>query len=277
MVLALIQEQSTASSQPVERPSIAFRKGEIAVTYRIIPLVLAKYTGEKGGMTLFTDYGKDILRPFIVWFIEGAEKKILVDTGIEAVDYGNYYPQNKDRNIQSIMTFEEALGSVNLTPDQIDIVIQTHLHFDHCYNTSKCPNAKVFVQDDELRFARNPVPYQAMYRNSIFENLCFEIIQGDYNLFDGIDILSLPGHSAGGQGVCVETEKGRVVISSMCNINENYYPEKVNPAAPEGSVILPGVILDAVKAYHSMMRIKNAADIILPLHEPEILGMKSIP
>jgi len=247
------------------------------MTYRIIPLILSKYVGEKGYMTFLTDYGVPIIRPFIMWYIEGAEKTILVDTAIEARDYQNYHPKFNNLEVDPMMSFEEALKSVNLTPDTVDIVIQTHLHFDHCYNTRKCVNAKVFVQENELKFAQNPVPFEGIYRKELFEGLNFEIINGDYVLFEGIDLLFAPGHSAGGQAVCVQTDKGKAVITGLCSIKENYYPENIHPMAGGGTTILPGIMLDAVKAFNSITRIKEIGDIILPLHEPEILETKSIP
>jgi glyoxylase-like metal-dependent hydrolase (beta-lactamase superfamily II) len=54
--------------------------------------------------------------------------------------------------------FETALESVGITPEDVDLVIQTHLHNDHCENTYKCKNARVIVQRAEYEFARNPHP-----------------------------------------------------------------------------------------------------------------------
>lgn len=96
-------------------------------------------------------------------------------------------------------------------------------------------------------------------------------------LFEGIDLLFVPGHSSGGQAVCVQTDKGKAVISGLCSIKENYCPKNVHPMAGGDTTILPGIMMDAVKAFHSIERIKEIGDIILPLHEPEILEMKSIP
>lgn len=244
---------------------------------RIIPLVLSKYTGEKGVMTFLTDYGKTILRPFVMWVIEGYDKNILVDTAIEANDYRNYHPKFKNLDLEHIMTFEEALESVNLTADRIDIVIQTHLHFDHCYNTGKCKRARVLVQQAEWEFMDNPVPFEGVYRKSLMDGVNAELIRGDHPLCDGITILSTPGHSAGGQAVSVDTEKGKAVISGLCGTKENFYPASPNPMAGTSDIILPGIMMDAVKSHSSMRRIKSMADIILPLHDPEVLGMKSIP
>jgi N-acyl homoserine lactone hydrolase len=245
--------------------------------YRIIPLVLSKYLGEKGIMTFLTDYGKGILRPFVMWYIEGHEKNILVDTAIEAKDYRNYHPKFKDLDVESVMTFEEALDSINLTPDRIDIVIQTHLHFDHCYNTRKCKRAKVVVQEDELKFVDNPAPFDGLYRKELLQGLNFEVIKGDRTLFDGVDLMFVPGHSAGGQAVCLQTRKGKAVISGLCGTRENFYPLTANPFAGGGEIILPGIMLDAVKAYQSMVKIKGIADLIVPLHDPEVMEVQSIP
>ena len=49
-----------------------------------------------------------------------------------------------------------ALESKNLTPDDIDVVILTHMHWDHCQNTDMFRNANVLVYPTELDYARNP-------------------------------------------------------------------------------------------------------------------------
>ena len=247
------------------------------MNYRIIPLVLTKYWGEKGAMTFLTDYGTPVIRPFVMWYIEGLEENVLVDTGIEADDYRNYDPRFRDLEMDTLMTFEEALESVNLTPEKIDVVIQTHLHFDHCFNTKKCKNARVMVQEAELKFAQNPAPFEGLYRKALYEGLNFEMISGDHSLFPGLDLLFVPGHSAGGQAVSVETEKGRALISGLCSLKENFYPEKTSPMAGDDSTLLPGIMLNAVQAYQSVKRMKEAADILLSLHDPEVLELTAIP
>jgi N-acyl homoserine lactone hydrolase len=246
------------------------------MSYKIIPLVLSKYEGEKGVMTFLTDYGKPIVRPFILWYIQGASKNIIVDTAIEIGDYKNYHYDFENLSMDHIMTFEEALDSVSLTPEKIDIVIQTHLHFDHCYNTRKCVNAKVVVQEDELKFAHSPGPFKGLYRKELFEGLNFEVVRGDHKLSEGIELLHVPGHSLGCQAVSIQTNKGKAVISGFCAIKENFFPKKVHPFAG-GSVVLPGIMVDAIKAYHSLLKLKEKADIILPLHDPDVLEMGSIP
>ena len=66
-------------------------------------------------------------------------KKILVDTG-------EMHPiQSPDREAAiggKVYTFEEGLAHWNLSPEEIDLVIHTHLHNDHCENDYKCSNAE---------------------------------------------------------------------------------------------------------------------------------------
>jgi glyoxylase-like metal-dependent hydrolase (beta-lactamase superfamily II) len=247
------------------------------MNYRIIPLVLLKYASEHGVMTYLMHYGQMIIRPYILWVIDGGPKKILVDTAIEREDYMNYHPDFETLSMDALISFEEALASVHLSPEEIDIVIQTHLHFDHCYNTRKCRKAKVVVQKEELQIAQAPAsPFKNLYRQDLLDGLNYEVVQGDCRLLDGIELIHVPGHSLGCQGVSVQTEKGEAVISGFCSIRENFYPEKTNPFIGH-PVILPGILMDSVKAYESILKIKERADLILPLHEPDILKMKTIP
>jgi len=247
------------------------------VNYRIIPLVLLKYTSEQGVMTYLMHYGQMILRPYVMWVIEGGSKKILVDTAIERKDYMSYHPDFKSLSMDNLMGFEDALASVHLRPEEIDLVIQTHLHFDHCYNTRKCRNAKVVVQKDELEMAQAPLAlFKNLYRQALLDGLDYEVVQGDCCLTKGIELIHVPGHSPGGQAVSVQTASGKAVISGFCSTLENFYPEKTNPFIGH-PVILPGILMDAVKAYESILKIKEKADLILPLHDPGVLQMKTIP
>ena len=117
--------------------------------------------------------------------------------------------------MDSLMSFEEALDSVNLSPDRVDIVIQTHLHFDHCYNTRKCVNAKVFVQKSELEFALNPVSFEGIYRKELFEGLDLQVIKGDYTLSDWGYLLDKGAvqHSASAEEIKSDTDIQRKYLA----------------------------------------------------------------
>ena len=251
-------------------------------TYTIRPVALSCVKAEKGIMTYLSYYGQKVLRPYLFWIIEGAEKPILVDTGIHAEDYKRYHPLFENLPIDHLLSFEEGLSNLGLKTNEIDMIIQTHLHFDHCFNTARCEHAKVIVQEDELEFAKNPHPvFSAMYCQQILKDLNFEIVRGRTEILPGIEVIPVPGHTPGCQAVSINTEAGRAVISGFCCVKENFFPaqdiqNRVSPFAGF-PVIIPGIHFDAFKAYESMMKIKRIADILLPVHEPEIMKIDMIP
>jgi glyoxylase-like metal-dependent hydrolase (beta-lactamase superfamily II) len=217
-----------------------------------------------------------------MWYIRAGDKHVLVDTAIEAEDYRNYHPGFNDMPFQSVQTFEEALVKVDCTPDDVDIIIQTHLHMDHMYNTPKCKNAVVYVQKKELEFALSPHPiFEIAYPKEIIKKLKLEVIEGDKTILPGIAVMLVPGHTPGGQAVVVETIKGRAVISGFCSIMENFNPPediktKISPLATY-PVIAPGIHTDLFQAYESTLRVKQMADIIIPLHDPDLALKEEIP
>jgi glyoxylase-like metal-dependent hydrolase (beta-lactamase superfamily II) len=103
----------------------------------------------------------------------------------------------------------------------------------------------------------------------------FDVVEGDAEIVEGVRVLFTPGHTRGGQSVAVDTEKGRVVVSGLCTLRDNFEPpEPINKIMP---VIPPGIHLDAREAFESLTRIKQVADIIVPLHDGEFAFKKTIP
>jgi glyoxylase-like metal-dependent hydrolase (beta-lactamase superfamily II) len=244
--------------------------------YIIYPIPLASYVGEFGFMTYLENYGKSILRPFLIWVIKGADFSIVVDTAIEAEDYKKY----NNKTVKKYMSFEQALKKVGMAPTSVDLIIQTHLHFDHCHNTKKCLNAQVFVQEEEMKFAENPGYFESIYAKECLQEAHFKLVKGNYTIIDGIDVIHVPGHTPGCQAVAVQTKIGRAVISGFCSINENFFPKRdayKNSVWGQLPFLLPGILTDSKKASKSIMKIKRVADIILPLHEPSLLKLGSIP
>jgi len=251
-------------------------------TYAIKPLMLSKVISEKGPMTYLVYHGQPIIRPYVMWYIRAGDKHVLVDTAIEAEDYRTYHPGFNNMPFEPVQSFEEALAKVDCVPDSIDIIIQTHLHMDHVYNTPKCKNAVIYVQQEELEFALNPHPlFQLGYPREIIKKLDFEVIQGDQTILPGIVVMPVPGHTPGCQAVVVETAKGKAVISGFCSIMENFNPPedaktRISPSASY-PVIAPGIHTDLFQAYDSALKVKQVADIIIPMHDPDMALLEQIP
>jgi N-acyl homoserine lactone hydrolase len=86
---------------------------------------------------------------------------------------------------------------------------------------------------------------------------------------DGIKVLLTPGHTVGGQSIVVNTKKGQAVITGFCCNEQNF------PAS--GPVVPPGVHLNLMDAYDSVRKVKEVADILIPLHDLSIGRHRSIP
>ncbi len=93
--------------------------------------------------------------------------------------------------------------------------------------------------------------------------------------------MPVPGHTPGCQAVIVDTTAGKAVISGFCSIMENFFPPEdvkttVTPFATY-PVIAPGIHTDLLEAYESVLRIKQIADIIIPMHDPDMAERDRIP
>ena len=238
----------------------------MSAKYTIHPLAVGFNETDQGILTYQRHYGRRILLPIYVFAILGGDRKILVDTGVEDFIAPDDLEQ---RTGFPVLQFEEALETIGWKPEDVDIVIHTHLHNDHCENDSLCSNADVYVQKRELEFCMHPHPVDHRYYPDVLDGVNIRTLDGDAEILDGISVMLTPGHTPGGQSVVVNTAKGKAVITGLCCCDDNF------PAS--GNVILPGVLLDTIAAYDSMNRIKEVADIIIPVHELRIGKMSQIP
>jgi len=243
--------------------------------YAIRPIPLEKSKGMTYKFTHLVGFGSPETRAAYTWYIEGPTEKIIVDTGCEV---SGLTPQPImfpfDGSYEQIQSLEEGLGKVGLKPEDIDIVIVTHMHEDHIQLARRYTRAKFIVQKAELEFARNPHPVQQFtYLRDPFDDINFEVIEGDKKIVDGVRVVLTPGHSPGAQSVIVETAAGNAVITGFCCIRRNFEP----PQGLATPVIPPGIVLDVIQAYDSMIKVKELADIIIPSHDSEFLEVDRIP
>jgi len=244
--------------------------------YIIHPIVMGTKVFDKGMMTYQHDYGIPFTIPIYCWYLEGGDKKIIIDTG-------EMHPvQSEEREAAiggKIYTFEDGLARYDLKPEDIDVVIHTHLHNDHCENDYKCTNARFYIHEKELRTIENYHPLDFRYvEDFIFEireNNQIDVIRQNGEILPGIEIMHTPIHTPGGVSVIINTAKGKAVITGFCVIKENFYPP-VKVTAMEMEVIPPGTNINSYEAYDTMVKIKEMADIIIPLHEPEFASVPDI-
>lgn len=245
-------------------------------TYTIHPVVNGTKVFDKSMMTFQHGQGETYTIPIYTWIIKGGEKNILVDTG----EMNPIRSEDRESAINGkIYTFEQGLERHGLAPPDIDIVIHTHLHMDHCENDYKCENAEFFIHEAELKAVHHPHPldyrYLEDYIDDIEENGQIRVITEDREILPGIRVMHTPAHTRGGLTVLIDTPKGKAAITGFCVIDENYDPPP-EIRGMEMDVIPPGTHVNAYEAYDIMQNVQKACDILIPLHEPRFASMDVI-
>jgi N-acyl homoserine lactone hydrolase len=208
------------------------------------------------------------------WLVLGSQKNILIDcAGLMAVE-----------RLSSLGIEAEVLGNLieslkeeGLSPKDIDIIIATHLHADHIVSAKDFPRARIVVQKKELIGALNPCPvlkfgYPQEVIKPLFEANRFDLVDGDVEIEPGLKVMLTPGHTAGGQSVILQAGDKKVIVTGFCSFLENFFPSD-----PSIDCIPLGMYEEIVPAYESLVKVKQMADIVVPIHEPKFLKVERIP
>ena len=238
----------------------------------------------KMGELLIPEDGALLLDPVHVWLITNGRRRILVDGGMpDIAEVGRRV--KVDGSGGGHAGLRKALASVQVSPEQIDTVIVTHLHYDHGANLDLFPNACVVIQRDELSHAADPVPTQRLFyfKEALIGLLGrrrphkLRVVDGDLDLLDGIRILKVPGHTPGMQVAIVDTVRGRAaVVSDLGDHYRNWFPADSratrHPLNYLSDSFLPSSIRsESERTYlDGMLRTKKASDIVIPAHDTRI-------
>ena len=129
---------------------------------------------------------------------------ILVDTGVGWGDE-DLIREWKVVNRHAAAALEEH----DLSPADVRVVINSHLHFDHCGQNAVFKHAPFYVQRSELDRARKSGEAIGWFD---FAGARFELLDGDTEIADGVRVVATPGHTEGHQSVFVDTAEGGAVM-----------------------------------------------------------------
>ncbi|MFC1870118.1 N-acyl homoserine lactonase family protein [Chloroflexota bacterium] len=236
-------------------------------TYSIHPIALCQGPRDASHFTYRMNFGTECKSVSYIWYVAGSEPKILIDTGTRAVGaFGD-----------ELTSVENGLAKLGLKPEDIEIVILTHLHFDHVELGYRYKKAKFIVQKRELDYTLNPHPIDAsIYRRNTFENLNLEVIDGEKEIIPGVSVFLTPGHSPGGQSIEVNTAAGKAIITGFCcHLSTFMQTEEMKSRGWE--VAAPLIHHDVREVYDSVLEVKRRADTILALHDPIYIGKEIVP
>lgn len=145
--------------------------------------------------------------------VRTGEKNILIETGA-----GNKLPEKMVEIYGQPAKLLDKLSAARVSPDDIDIVINTHLHFDHCgWNTTRqggtvvptFANAKYYVQEGEWKHAhenqRDTVSYLHENYDPLVQTGQMQLLRGDQEIVPGISLQVFPGHTHDMQAVVIQS------------------------------------------------------------------------
>jgi N-acyl homoserine lactone hydrolase len=179
---------------------------------------------------------------FVVTHPGGA---VLVDTGV-----GGPQEVLDDWRVVN-RSVADALGGLGMTPADIGLVINTHLHFDHCGQNAVFKHAACYVQRTELDRAQRESPELCDWFG--FMNARWELLDGDAEVLPGLSVITTPGHTSGHQCVVVQSaDGGPDLLIGDAAYTPNQY------AGPADEDLVPGQAADPVAWRGSLHRIKTA-------------------
>jgi glyoxylase-like metal-dependent hydrolase (beta-lactamase superfamily II) len=147
--------------------------------------------------------------------IRTGKQNVLVETGI-----GNKLSERMIKFYGQPAKLLENLGAAGISPEEIDIVINSHLHFDHCGWNTICdsdgkivptfPRAKYYAPEGEWQYARKPSERDAIsYISDNYDPLVasgrMTLLKGGEEIVPGISVKTFPGHTAHMQGIIVQS------------------------------------------------------------------------
>jgi len=153
--------------------------------------------------------------------VEAPQALVLIDTGV-----GNKY-DDRFREIYGISNageptrLEDGIRNAGFEPSDVDLVLSTHLHFDHAGGNTfvesdgtirpSFPGARYVVQKGELAFAGSQNErIRASYLTENFETITreglWELVDGDAEVTEGVRLVPTPGHTPFHQSVLIESE-----------------------------------------------------------------------
>jgi len=219
--------------------------------------------------TYLEGIGKPLVIPHTMFVLRRGRQTVAVDTSFSSPEEVQAaYPQEIWR--QDDEHPQALLREIGVELSDVELVICTHLHYDHCGCNQLFAAARVLVQRRELEYALAPKS-KLMEREFFsptggftppFDPARCDLVDGDLELDGGLKLLALPGHTPGSQGVLVPTSSGDLCLAGdLIMVQENF--EQVLPV---------GLHTDVDAWYSSHEKLSEYTDHVVPSHDMRIFA-----
>jgi N-acyl homoserine lactone hydrolase len=226
------------------------------------------FMGAQRSLLFYGEFSAETTQiPISAYLIRTSDGNVLFDTGLSPRALPGL------RRSDPLARFDEAdllvnrLDALGLRPDDVSLVVLSHLHYDHAGGAELFPRSELIVQNDEYSYAHYPASFFAPFyyrKNFDLPGYRWRLLDGDTALAPGLTVLRSDGHTPGHQSLMVELPKtGPVLLTGdACYWREHFDKERV-----------PGVVWNPTLALHSIKRLKTLARLtnsrVFPGHDPE--------
>ena len=204
---------------------------------------------------------------YFVWLILGGPQPLLVDTGFRDDDA-------RARGIRNYVSPAAMVERAGVKAADVPISLITHLHYDHWAGHSLFPNAEFWIQGEEVAFWTGPFGSTPAFRGSANVDALahlvtlnyankIRIVEGDQQVWPGIRVHRVGGHTAGLQIVTVETKRGPVVLTS----DASHFYHNVETRQPVQIITnLP----EMLTAFDTIDALAGPTKLVVAGHDPQV-------
>lgn len=199
------------------------------------------------------DSGRRVLLPVMKVLIQSEGQNVLVDTGIPVQAAGDpdglrrAYDIDPDwirPEMQPEERVDAQLAKLGLRIDDLDLVINTHFHFDHAGGNALFTGVPIAAQEEEFVAAREH-EYLPLWDAPGLE---FRTVRGDWSPLPGVEMLFTPGHTPGHQSMLVRLpEQPWLFTWDAVYTEEHWRTDKL------------GAVRDVAQARDSLARLRQIA------------------
>jgi glyoxylase-like metal-dependent hydrolase (beta-lactamase superfamily II) len=234
--------------------------------WRITALDTGTTLIDQSMLTYTVGVGTIVRIPRVMWLIQGPTT-VIVDTSVPMHRRPSEFI-GEDFTRAAAQEPANALRDAGVDARDVEMVVLTHLHWDHAGNCDLFPDARVLVQRDELRYAIAPGRFfrksflspQSGWGTPPWSLPTLEAVDGEATIAPGLRLIPAPGHTPGSQAVLVDTELGSFCIAG----------DAISMYRNIEADIPPGFHVDVDVSVDSMDRLRSRADHFLPSHDAEV-------
>ncbi len=239
----------------------------MSASWKIYALKYADHTDRQRNESFIFDdnHSAPLQLDYFIWLLKNGDRSILVDTGFDT-------RESKVRGRKLQEEPYQLLKRFGVSPETIDTVIITHLHYDHAGSLPDFKHATFHLQELEMSYATGPcMCHDALRKPYTGDHVCAMVKQlfsgrlqfhsGSGEIAPGIEVHLIGGHSRGLQCVRVLTDRGWVVLASdASHYYENFLAKQPFPIVVDMQNMLDG--------FDTVQNLAESVDHVIPGHDP---------